>query len=1370
MRSNHYQYAVIALGVIATAFFGVFLWREIYPEYRIYQKDYMALEEFYSNETGKAIPPFTEGVKQILIERKDNGPPIIDRCTSCHVALDIPHFSSTKLARDVNGGIVLDAEGIPVKIPNEDYVWGMLERKIAQLQDVEVNKQITEQGETAKVRDRLKEAERLASLATATVDGHTYNVVKALSMHPLIGRETRPFEYHSMSDYGCTSCHNGNGRGLTTAKAHGPVFDGRYEIEYLGPTPQFTEKDPLNDPQFSRMFNNKPGPDLIFQTQPIYLGELIQAKCMQCHMTSSQTMEVALGHTKDVLDEKKHLSTVVKKAFIQESQALGALLDIQRMLGKEGFAKTVQELEKKAHDYTLPSAEQEAHASQLDFLKGSVAESQRTDNHYATEMASKAVEENIAAMIGTPSLARQLEDKASEANAPVDELISKFIAAHRKNPQATGTLFKKADAVNLQEEVLQHIQNTKESFQQLVENQGTVSSIDLDIDMLTKGYQHGQNLYVSQACYACHRIAGFARGGVGPDLTNEGNGYPWFVKESIVWPQADLPTSTMPNYRLDHEELEPLMTFVMGQVGETKAIGSARYKAMIQEWENGKKMPWEMPIPPEKIHDLRYSMTIFATQGCAACHRLKGFESDVGFRIEREQKNVKFDLLYKEHEWFQKLFPEFIFGSDIVEILEKHADEIDRHIVPDARKGSLLEEIDQNYPDDIESFYTNFKFAKRAKNYQYSQEASKEKDPIKRAAIIAKLEKWKERVHRVLMVYIQEYGLGRLIGPRPNWSGIYRSDEWLMEHFHKPTAHVARSIMPAFPFDDSKFYALTYMLDMLAKHNRDAVRQIWTLRGFDPQQAAEIYCSQCHGSTLAGNGPVSEWIYPIPKNLRNADFLRNLTKERVIFSITHGVHGTPMPPWGEVAKDKPMADGIPVLTKDEIQQLANWLFGSLPGSRLNHGPREVPKWEYNAEDVIRDLYRERNQLKLEKEEQGGSTPAKHATLNAVEAFLSRSEIYYAAVQPVVNKSSDELKVEDVFDVIQNPPSDPDPYSYYIKRKFYTPENLAQGKAFFELNCAVCHGAEGDGMGVRAQIMQDAKPRMLINLNWLQTRDDLRLLRSIKFGVPGTAMTPWGDLTSSLQRLQLVMFIRSLSEDSLRLENFNEALYKAFNQANQVLEFARGQEYPIIVKAKDQYLTADKKSQDLAAKAEEDSKFMPEATKAYEEKLAAAARLAKEKKVDQILENLIDLVDQERKLYNEIGQLLLLHYIKDSFDDLLNDLEVISNRFSMKEGHLQLDADSGREEKIKKTEGAILKATKEAISQMQAQKTVLEGKVPSAETVHEMTTLAADISSFTKMKERMESSFKEAERLRAQELSLYNEYKKSSKVTLDQAPQ
>ena len=197
-------------------------------------------------------------------------------------------------------------------------------------------------------------------------------------------------------------------------------------------------------------------------------------------------------------------------------------------------------------------------------------------------------------------------------------------------------------------------------------------------------------------------------------------------------------------------------------------------------------------------------------------------------------------------------------GSQIVEAVDKHAEEIDRRIVNDVRQESILEEIEKKHPESLESLYSNFKYAMRAKNYAYQKLADEEKDPAKKAEILGQIEHWKERMHRILMVYIQEYGLGRLIGPRLNWSGIYRSDEWLMEHFWNPSAHSPRSIMPVFPFDDTKFRALIHMLDVLGQRNRDQIHEVWDKRGFNPELAVQIHCTQCHGPYLQGNGPVAE--------------------------------------------------------------------------------------------------------------------------------------------------------------------------------------------------------------------------------------------------------------------------------------------------------------------------------------------------------------------------------------------------------------------------------------------------------------------------------------------------------------------------------
>ncbi len=525
-QGDLYQIALIFVGMLVAALFFVFLYREIYPEYKIYQEDYLALEKFRSTYTGQPVAPFSIGVKQIVLEREDKGPPVINRCVSCHVALEIPAFSPTKVVKDS-----YDERGYPVLVRNEEYIWGKLDQAIADLRDEKVNANLKQQGEENRVKQRLEQADRYEALKTAEVDGHVYDVKKVLSMHPLMGKETRPFEFHPVEEYGCVSCHNGNGNGLVTDKAHGPVFDGEYEVEFVGEVPRFLETDLANDPRFSHVFNGKPGHELLFQTTPIYVGALIQAKCVQCHQTSQDQVDRGI-------------------------------------------------------------------ASGLDPLK------------------QQAVNE------------------------------------------------------------------------------------------LTKGYQHGRELFIEQACYACHKVAALARGGVGPELTNEGSSYPWYVKQKITWPQSDLKTSTMPNMSIDHEELEDLVTYVLAQKGSNKAVGEIPYKAAVQAWDGGRKLPWEKPITPAQIYDLRYSMTVFATEGCAACHRLRGFDSNVGYAIEKDKPS--FEQLHQTHEWFQKLFSEMIVGSSIVSTIDEHRKEIDEKIVDNVRQDAILEAIEKTHPDVLESFYFLF--------------------------------------------------------------------------------------------------------------------------------------------------------------------------------------------------------------------------------------------------------------------------------------------------------------------------------------------------------------------------------------------------------------------------------------------------------------------------------------------------------------------------------------------------------------------------------------------------------------------------------------------------------------------------------------
>lgn len=1346
MRSEGYQIALIFLGIVATAFLGAFLYREVFPEYKIYQEDYIALEKFRSTYTGEQPPDFKVGVKQILIEREDKGPPTIDRCTSCHVALQIPHFSPTKIAKDINGSIIRDANGNPVKVPNEDYVWGKLDQKINELEDPKINEQLEKEGNYSKVKQRAQEALALTNLKTANVSGHVYDVTKVLSMHPLMGKETRPFEFHPIDDYGCTSCHNGNGRGLTTEKAHGPVFDGEYEIEYMGPKPDFIEKDPKNDPQFARVFNDKPGHELLFQINPIFVGSLIQAKCVQCHQ-SVQTALQSVANTATILTTQKQRSYQAMVASLSsEKKELLSLIEIKQMLITEGLAKTLANLQAKQSDFTLTEAQQSQASSQLGYLKKTISLDKSVDQQ---KLVLNILNQKILEILGSQNLSDELSvaiDKEDSAQS-----LDKFLEEHRKSTQAKGTIFSKMDMIDLEKQIMRHVEDTESVLEKTTSDENVISAIASDVDLLTSNYHRGQQLFISQACYACHRIAGLARGGVGPELSRSGDDYPWHLKGKIVWPQGDLKTSTMPNMRLDHIELQDLITFLLGQKGSNNAVSPTAYKVAIQEWEGGRKMAWEKPIPPSKIHDLHYSMTVFATEGCAACHRLLGFQSNVGFSIEKEVKeNSGFDALYAEKQWFSSLFPETIVGSEIVRAIEKHGDDIDKHIAPDVRQNSLLEEIDVNFPQAIESFYANFRYASRAKNDEYTKLANAEKDPEKKKAILEKLQQWKERVHRVLMMYIQEYGLGRLIGPRPNWAGVYRSDEWLMEHFRNPSSHVPRSIMPILPFDDSKFYALTYMLDVLGQRNRDQLRAIWGSRGFNPEMAYTIHCAQCHGEYLQGNGPVSEWIYPIPKNLRNANFLRNLTRERVIQSIEHGVKGTPMPPWSETPADKPHFDGIPILTSDEVEQLVDWIFSSLPGGAVIRGQEDVPKWNYGPKEVLDELHNEGYKLK----------PNNHPELGSL---FPKVEDYYVSLNPSVPITGNQegQSIEDIFKVVPSPIPDPDKNHYYIKKKFYTAENINAGKAFFEINCAVCHGKEGDGSGSRAQVMQDAKPRMLTNLDWVNTRDDLRLLRSIKYGVPGTAMTPWGDFTSSLQRMQLVIFIRSLTEEREKREEFDNAMYKSFVRSQSVIENARILEYPELEKAQNELSVVKAQEDSLYGKVKLGEASPKEAAELYQKELDLLVTVEELQNKDNLLTNIKSLIAKEGEIYKNIGAMLLGKEPSDqSWKNFVEMVSLNEGRFSFTDGKLSLNKDSDNQKRIVQLKKVLESDIDAKVKLLEKEKIIVSGRIISTERAHELELLTTQINSYNKLKNAIASGLEQVAKIQNNEEKLFESYQKT----------
>ncbi|MCC5832211.1 MAG: c-type cytochrome [Chlamydiales bacterium] len=1232
---DFYQLSLLFFALLSVFGVGYFAYKEFFPEYKTYQHAYIDLERFRSSYTGEKPAPFSTGIKQILIADEKNGPEIIDRCISCHVAIDLPHFSPLRVARDVNDQVIYSADGKAELETNPDYIWDRLEMRIDEL------KHPAYHAELGEGKDKwLAEAEFLEGLRTQIIDGRRIDMAKVLRMHPLIGSETRPFEYHPMEEYGCTSCHSGNGRSLCAKRAHGPLYDEDYEPAYEIKKPQFTEKDEENDPPFSRMYNHKPGHELVFQTTPLLGGDLIVAKCVQCHQSSSTRVKETVDKAAYFADRKKERIDRIREGLENDKEALVSLMGLQRSLAKRGREGTIDWLKEELGNDHVSLKEKEALEGQLTFLQ-------------SHEKPDSAIKEELIRLTGSE--------------------------------EGGGSIAEKKAALVKEKKILERFQNSAESLTFVEQDPDLLSKIGTEVDQLIVSYNRGKELFVSQACYACHRIAGYSRASIGPELTYAGTSYPWFIKESIVWPQADLPSSTMPNFRLDHEEIENLMTFLMAQTGCTKAVSEVDYHISLKDWEAGGKLPWEKPVAPTKIKDARAGMHVFVTEGCASCHKLEGFESNVGF--------VKGGTL-EEREWFYRLIPEQAAGSRIAEIVETKAEEIDARIVEGVRQDGIIEEIRAKYPGLVEGFYSNFKYPSRAMNTAYKD------DP-------EKLKAYQERLNRVLMIYIQLYGMGRDIAPHLNWSGIYRDDAWLLGHFHNPSAYTARSIMPVMPFDDTKFYMLNNMLRQLGAKNRDRLREIWREQGFDPPLAYHLLCSSCHGVQRQGNGIISEWIYPIPKNLRNPVFLRNLTKERAIDSIKHGVRGTPMPPWGEAAS---ATDPDPVLTHPEIVQLVDWLYQGLPEEHRRERKEDYEKWSYSPHDVVKEMRRERDFLE----------PA-----------------------PPKNENLAEL-ASDYFESRPNPVPGPDKELYYIRDQYFTDSNLKEAEKFYLVNCATCHGKEGGGTGLRATSMVEAKPRMLTNLPWLRTRDDLRLLRSIKYGVPGTGMIPWGDMTTSAQRMQLVIFIRELTRTQMLNDEFEEVLYDAFDRQIQTIEEARVSEYA--------RLEADEAALKSAQeKLYEGGGLSPEEAGRLYVKIAKLKKEAAEGEAqDDRFKALIELVKEQKESFRGAGGQLIGTQLPDrTLRDFFEMVRGEALRFHFEKGKLEI-----KENREAPTPNSLIDNLNLKIAEIRERIKIEEARIPSPERGKTIQNLMEEEGTYINLRTKLAYQFAEAKKMRNKQREIY----------------
>lgn len=104
----------------------------------------------------------------------------------------------------------------------------------------------------------------------------------------------------------------------------------------------------------------------------------------------------------------------------------------------------------------------------------------------------------------------------------------------------------------------------------------------------------------------------------------------------------------------------------------------------------------------------------------------------------------------------------------------------------------------------------------------------------------------------------------------------------------------------------------------------------------------------------------------------------------------------------------------------------------------------------------------------------------------------------------------------------------------------SPTLLATGKAIYTAECAACHGADGRGKGIAADLLK-IKPRNFVTAKyrmvstWERLPTDEDLFNAITRGLPGTAMPSWKHLPEQ-QRWALVQYVKSFAETPITVKS------------------------------------------------------------------------------------------------------------------------------------------------------------------------------------------------------------------------------------------
>jgi mono/diheme cytochrome c family protein len=334
-------------------------------------------------------------------------------------------------------------------------------------------------------------------------------------------------------------------------------------------------------------------------------------------------------------------------------------------------------------------------------------------------------------------------------------------------------------------------------------------------------------------------------------------------------------------------------------------------RGLEETYSHGEDHYWPMPLLGYVVHENwneEYQPKLLGTEymeaNCAQCHTEDGFS---GTTYVQHGRQLYFDQACYGCHRIEGL-SESTLGPDLSEIGKTFMLDYLWESIVDPRANLATSFMPKfNLSEDDTKAIVIFLKSRRGINYTETSLdryraalEGRERAPAEPVAPVEDLAVFGEELIRVRACTAchKLNDQDGLIAPDLSFEGLVRDETWLMEHFLNPRSVVSDSIMPAFRWDEGDFRALT--------------AHLLTLTTAAPVMNAEAtyqaFCSRCHGVEGGGDGPITLYLDPAPRDLTKAAFMNSKTPERFLTSIREGVPGTSMPPWQRVLEEEQAQD------------------------------------------------------------------------------------------------------------------------------------------------------------------------------------------------------------------------------------------------------------------------------------------------------------------------------------------------------------------------------------------------------------------------------------------------------------------------------